>query len=339
MHTLHFAVIGCGFIAAKHVQALGGMPGCKLAGVYDVDLAAARALAGGSGVTIYNSFREVLADPLVDVVSICTPADLHPVLGVEAARRGKHLLVEKPLAVDPAAAGVLIETCRRAGVVLAVAHQNRYKGPVQALKQVLADGLVGEVSHGAAVLRWNRNDEYYRQSPWRGDASRGGGVLLNQAVHIIDLLQWLLGPTREVYGGTRHFKPGIKAEETAVAVMRFHSGALGVLEACASVYPSSLEETLAVFGTRGTVILGGKGMGKVLRWDVQEVPDPPPDHRDDPDDPGGYRPLLADLAESIRTGRQPLVDGVEGCKPLHIIAALRQAGETGVPVVTADDQV
>jgi len=324
--------VGCGFIAAKHLKAIESLPGCRLAAVYDVDIAAAKKLARSTGAVAYRSYEELLADPEVDVINLCTPGDLHSSLGIKAARRGKHVLVEKPLAVNLDDADALIEACERAGVILVTAHQNRYKEPVRALKTALEHGRLGHIYHGSAVLRWNRNANYYLQKTWRADASRGGGVLLNQAIHIIDLLQWMLGPVKVVYGQTCKAMPNIKAEESAAAVLQFTSGALGLIEACSSVYPENLEETLSIFGCSGTVILSGKSIGEVKKWDfVAETPEPS-DYINDPQDPGGYRPLLRDMTECIRTGRRPLVDGREGRKPLEVIQAIKLSNEKGKPV-------
>lgn len=302
---------------------MASIPGCRVAALCDPDAGAAQALAQITGARVYADYSELLVDPEVNAVSLCTPGHLHAPLGIKAANQGKHVLVEKPMAVCPRDAGELAESCGRAGVVLATAHQNRYKGPVRALKEAVERGLLGRILHGAAVLRWNRNMDYYLQKPWRGDPSRGGGVLLNQAIHNIDLLQWILGPVKSVYGCTGRGVVPITTEETAAAVLEFGSGALGVIEASSAVYPESLEETLAVFGSRGTVILGGRSIGRVIRWDLQDKTAPPADHIPDAGDPGGYRPLLEDWLDCIRTGRRPLTGGREGIKPLEIIAAIK----------------
>jgi predicted dehydrogenase len=324
--------VGCGFIAAKHAQALSNMPGCRLVAVYDVDNMAAEKLARSTGVQIYRSYDDLLADPGVDVVNLCTPGSLHAVLGIKAASHGKHVLVEKPMAVTLEDADALIEACDRAGVVLVTAHQNRFKGPVRALKTALEQEKMGRISHGSVVLRWNRNMDYYLQKPWRADASQGGGVLLNQAIHNIDLLQWMLGPVNTVYGLASSATPSLKAEESAVAVLKFASGVLGIIEACSSVYPVNLEETLSIFGDNGTVILSGTSIGQVKKWQFAVNISKPPDHVVNPTDPGGYRPLLEDMVQCIKTGRKPLVDGWEGRKCLEIIQAIKRSNRTGLPV-------
>lgn len=321
--------MGCGFIATKHLKAIKSLPDCRLAAVCDVAAAAAESLAGRAGARVYKHYDDLLADPGVDVIIICTPGSTHAALGIRAAARGKHLLVEKPLAVSLADADALIEACDRAGVVLAVAHQNRYREPVRMLKRVIEQGSMGKVSHGSVVLRWNRNLNYYSQKPWRGDSLQGGGVLLNQAIHSIDLLQWMLGPVKEVYGNLLCSCLPIMAEETAVAVLQFESGSLGLIEVCSSVYPESMEETLAIFGNKGTAVLSGKSIGQVKKWCFTEELAKPPDHEIDPLDPGGYRPLLQDLLECINTGNRPLADGREGRKPLEIITAIRHSSTAG----------
>lgn len=332
LKPINFAIVGCGFIAAKHLQAIASLPGCCLAAVHDVDFKAAESLAIKTRAIVYKSYDDLLADPGIDVVNLCTPGYLHHVMGIKAAACGKHLLVEKPLAVNLEDADALIDACDRAGVILATAHQNRYKGPVLELKKVLEQGKMGSISHGSAVLRWNRNRGYYAQKPWRGDSSQGGGVLLNQAIHNIDLLQWMLGPVKSVYGRISHLSPGILAEEVALAVLKFKSGALGHIEACSSVYPESLEEKLAVFGAQGTAVLSGRSIGQVEKWRFEGETPRPVNYEVNPLDPGGYHPLLQDLIECIKSGGCPLTGGREGRKPLEIITAIRRSSETGQPI-------
>ncbi len=332
LKTLNFAIVGCGFIASKHIKAIKNMPDCHLAAVYDVNLKAARELAHLTGALVYRNYDELIQNDSIHVVIICTPANLHVPLGIKAAAHGKHLLIEKPLAVSLEDADILIEACQRAGVILATVHQHRYKAPVKALKRAITQGELGTISHGSAVLRWNRNMDYYTQKPWRGDPLMGGGVLLNQAIHNIDLLQWMLGPVNRVYGQTASSILPIKGEETVIAVLQFASGALGLVEACSSVYPENLEETLSIFGSKGTVILSGKSISQVKRWDLASEVAKPEDYAVDPADPGGYIPVFADLVQCIRTGHNPMVSAQEGRKTLEIIMAIKDAHLNGKPI-------
>jgi predicted dehydrogenase len=336
IEALNFALIGCGHIAAKHAQAIANIKEARLAAVCDTSPARSAPFRDKHGAREYSDYRQLLQDPGIDVVCICTPSGLHARMAVDAARAGKHVVVEKPLALTLANAGQIIDECRKAGVKLAVVHPNRFKPAVQALKKALDDGRFGTITHGSATVRWNRNQAYFDQDAWRGTKDLDGGALMNQAIHNIDLLQWMLGPVVEVFAYTTTRLRKIETEDLGVAALKFAGGALGIVEAATTLYPANLEETLAVFGETGTAVINGVTATELNTWRVAGYTEDEAASLKQAINSAtakpGHQVILEDLAEAIRTGREPLVNGEEGKKALAIILAIYRSARAGVPV-------
>lgn len=334
--TLGFGIIGCGKIAPRHAQALAEVAGARLVAACDTVPDRVVPFAREYGARSYVQVSDFLADPELDVVAIATPSGLHAPLARQAAAAGKHLLVEKPLALTLRDCIATVTAARAAGVQLAVVHPNRFLPAVQALHASVRAGAFGRLSHGAATVRWFRPQSYYDSAAWRGTLSMDGGVLFNQAIHNIDLLQWLLGPVESVQGTVATQLRQIEAEDLGAAVVRFAGGALGVIEACATVFPENLEETLAVFGEAGTVVLGGRTVGAGVRaWHFG--PGGPAAPANGPLPPHwGHRAVIADLVEAIRTGRPPAVTGEEATRSVAIIRAIYASARTGQAVQPGD---
>ncbi len=336
MDTVNFALIGCGHIAAKHAQAIEKIAGARLLAVCDTNPDRTAPLREKYGAREYSDYQQLLQDPGIDVVNICTPSGMHAQMAVDAARAGKHVVVEKPIALSLGDADRIINECRQAGVKLAVVHPNRFKPAVQALKKALDEGRFGTLTHGNATVRWNRNQEYFDRDAWRGTRDMDGGVLMNQAIHNIDLLQWMMGPVTEVFAYTTTRLRRIETEDLGVAVLKFASGALGIIEAAATLYPTNLEETLAVFGESGTAVMGGVTASQLNTWRVAGYSEDEASSLKQAVNTSAAKPghqvILEDMAEAIRTGREPLVSGEEGRKALEIILAIYRSAETGMPV-------
>lgn len=328
MPDYNLAIVGCGHIAVKHAQAIKEISGCRLAAVFNNNSERGKEFADRYGALFYNDYPAMLANPEIDVVCICTPSGLHAMQGIQAARAGKHVLVEKPMALSLADADELINTCKEAGVKLAVVYQNRCKPVIKELRRAIEEGSFGRLSHGNATVRWNRNDDYYAQAPWRGTAGADGGVLLNQAIHNIDLLQWMMGPVESVFAYTATRLRNIETEDVGVGVLKFTSGALGVIEAAATIYPANLEESFNIFGAKGTVVIGGVTASKVETWSFEQSrPMLEEDNK-----PTGHRDVIEDLLDAIGNDRDPLVDGTEGRKSLALVLALYESASKGLPV-------
>ncbi len=336
---LKFGIIGCGRIALKHAESIVALPEAELVGVCDIVPERARAFAEKYGAKPYVDYIEMLKNPEIDVITVATPSDLHAPIGIAAAKAGKHVMVEKPMAMTLKSADELIAACREAGVKLAVIHQNRFNKSIKLMRTALNDGRFGKLTHGQATVRWNRDDNYYAQAPWRGTKLQDGGVLMNQSIHNIDLLQWMFGPVESVFGYTTTMLRKIEMEDIGVAVLKFKSGALGIIEAASTIYPKNIEETLNVFGETGSVMVGGIAVNRIETWEFQDSEQEKAEifasqENDPPNVYGfGHREIILDMIQAIWEDRPPAVPGEEGRKALEIILSIYKCQETGMPVV------
>lgn len=344
---LNFAVIGCGRISGKHMEGLAkNRQDAVLKAVSDVvpekmDQAAAkyRAYMGEDiDVARYQDYQELLKDPDIDVVNVATESGYHARITIDALKAGKHVIVEKPMALSMADAEKMIRTSRECGRKLCVSFQNRYNIAVQKTREFFEQGRFGRMVHGVASIRWNRNDEYYKQADWRGTWELDGGTLMNQCTHNIDLLQWFMGDVDTVYAQTDTFLRPIEAEDFGAVIIRFKNGSIGIIEGTSCVFPSNLEETLNLFGEKGTVCLGGMAINHIETW---RFGDPREEEEyiirnfgENPDNVYGFghAPLFAEMIKAIREDREPLISGEEGKKALEIILAAYKSSKTGQPV-------
>lgn len=335
---LGFGVIGCGRIAPKHTESIKALAEAELLAVCDIVPARAADFAQKYNAEPYRDYRELLQRKDIDVVTIATPSGIHAEIAMAAARAGKHVMVEKPMAMTLHQADLLIKTCRECGVKLGVIHQNRFNKSIKLLRAALEAGRFGKLTHGQAAVRWNRNQDYYAQAPWRGTKLQDGGVLMNQSIHNIDLLQWMLGPVESVYGYTTTALHDIEMEDVAGAVLKFRNGAIGLIEAASTIYPKNIEETLNIFGETGSAIIGGIAVNRVEVWEFPESDEEKQkilaeQESDPPTIYGfGHREIIEDMIQAIKSDRPPAVPGEEGRKALEIILAIYRCQETGMPV-------
>jgi predicted dehydrogenase len=328
---LNFGIIGCGRIAYKHAEAFKNNEQADLLCVCDIiEERAVRYQDKYGAGDHFTDYRRMLEQPGLDAVSICTPSGMHAAMGIAAAEAGKHVVVEKPMALSLQDADDLIKACEEHGVKLAVCFQNRFNPPVQKLRRALEAGRFGKLTHGSAVIRWFRPQDYYDQAPWRGTWAMDGGCLMNQSIHNIDLLQWMLGPVESVCGYTATNLRKIEAEDVGVAVLKFKNGALGVIEASTTVYPENLEETLSIFGEKGTAALGGIAVNKIETWKfadlTEEIGEPEHLQQDVPNVYGyGHEALIGDFIEAVHDDRKPYIDGREGRNALEVVLSIYQS--------------
>ena len=331
------ALVGCGRISANHFEAIKRIDGLALVGVCDVVEERARAAGEANGVPWFRSYTEMLKNVECDVVAIATPSGLHPEQGVIAARAGKHVVTEKPMAISLTGADELVHACDSAGVHLFVVKQNRLNAPVQMLKRAIDKGRFGKIYLANTTVRWSRPQEYYDQAPWRGTWEFDGGAFMNQASHYVDLIQWLIGPVESVIAKTATLARKIETEDSGVAVLKFRSGALGTIEVTMLTYPKNLEGSLTILGEKGTAKIGGTAVNKVEHWMFADK---------DPDDDrielattnppnvygygheGYYRNVLAVL----RGEATPDTDGRAGRKSLELILGIYESAKTGKEV-------
>lgn len=336
---MRFGIIGCGRIAPKHAESIVALPNAELVAVCDIVPESAQAFSEKYGAEPYTDYAEMLKREDIDVITIATPSGIHAEIGIAAAKAGKHVMVEKPMAMTLKSADELINACRDAKVKLSVIHQNRFNKSIKLLRGALEAGRFGKLTHGQATVRWNRDDHYYSQAPWRGTKLQDGGVLMNQSIHNIDLLQWMFGPVESIFGYTATHLRKIEMEDVGTAVIQFKNGALGLVEAASTIYPKNIEETLNVFGETGSVIVGGIAVNRIEAW---EFPDSESEKKDifesqESDPPNvygfGHREVISDMIEAIQMDRTPAIPGEEGRKALEMILAIYKCQETKQPVV------
>ena len=334
LREFRIALVGCGRISRNHFDAIAKIDGLSLSAVCDSEVERARTAGEQLGVPWYTNYDDMLRAAPCDAVAICTPSGLHPQHGIIAARAGKHVISEKPMAITLSAADELVQACDQAGVHLFVVKQNRLNAPVQLLKRAMDKGRFGRIYLANCTVRWTRPQEYYDQAPWRGTWEFDGGAFMNQASHYVDLVQWLVGPVESVMAKTATLARRIEAEDTGVAVLRFRSGALGTLEVTMLTYPRNLEGSITILGEKGTAKIGGTAVNRVETWQFADYDDDdklietasttPPNvygfgHE------GYYRNVLAVL----RGQAKPDTDGRAGRKSLELILGIYESAKTG----------
>lgn len=331
---IRVVLVGCGRISRNHFDAIARIDGLQLVGVCDIIAERAQAAGEANEVPWFTSMDELLAQVPSDAVVIATPSGLHPQHGILAARAGRHVITEKPMAISLHAADALVQACDEAGVRLFVVKQNRLNPPIQLLKRALDKGRFGRLYMANCTVRWTRPQEYYDQAPWRGTWEFDGGAFMNQASHYVDLIQWLVGPVESVMAKTATLARQIEAEDTGAAILRFRSGALGVLEVTMLTYPRNLEGSITLLGEKGSVRIGGTAVNRVEHWEFADyddddklvdtaAPNPPTVYGFGHE--GYYRNVLAVL----RGEAQPDTDGRSGRKSLELILGIYESARTG----------
>ncbi len=331
--TVRFAIIGCGTVAPLHAESISAATGAELVAVADVDLDRARALGARFGdPRVYRDVDQLLAAEDVEVVTIATPSGLHAELAVAAAQAGKHVLCEKPLDVSADNMSKMIEAADRAGTKLGVIYQRRAYPVGLAVRAALAEGTFGRLVLADAYLKYYRSQAYYASAGWRGTwAMDGGGALMNQGVHGVDMIQWLGGGIRSVFARAGHLARNIEVEDTAVAVAEYSHGGFGVIEATTLAYPER-STRFEIHGESGTVIFDDQGLKE---WHQLEGA-PAPQSLAVPEIEGvhsyGHYRFIEDMAAAVRDNREPLVSGREARKAVDVILAIYRSAEIGLPV-------
>ena len=331
MKPLNFAIVGCGSISKTHILALEKAKNACLYAVCDRNPVRAGQVGETAHAVVYTELGRLLEDPLVDVVLILTASGTHGELGIQAARAGKHVVVEKPIDISVPKARELVGTCREMGVSLSCIFQHRYDTDVQALKQAILEGRLGELNAGCCHTKWYRGQAYYDEVDWRGTkALDGGGALMNQGIHQLDLFQYLMWDVEEVsaFCATRAHER-IDVEDLCMAVLKFKNGALGLLEASTVANPGFYSR-IDVNGSKGTVILQNN---TVQEWKLEDGTDYQGTKTELP-----HLIQLEEIAASILEGRASLVNGEEALKALCIIEAIYRSAELGKPVKVAYQQ-
>ncbi len=328
------ALVGCGRISTNHFEALSRIDGLDLVAVCDVVEERARTAGERWGVPWFTNYEQMLGATPCDVVTIATPSGLHPAQGVLAARAGKHVVSEKPMAITLSAADELVAACDAAGVHLFVVKQNRLNATVQLLRRALDKGRFGRIYMVNSTVRWSRPQEYYDQAPWRGTWEFDGGAFMNQASHYVDLVQWLVGPVESVVAKTATLARRIEAEDSGAAILKFRNGAIGVLEVCMLTFPRNLEGSITLLGERGTVKIGGTAVNRIESWQFADYDDDDKlveaANTNPPSVYGfGHEPYYRNVLKVLRGEANPDTDGRAGRKSLELVLGIYESAKTG----------
>lgn len=341
---MRYALIGCGRIATNHMKAAINNQ-LEIVAVCDVlpekmeDLLGKHELAKETNIERYTDYRELIEKEQPELISIATESGKHAEIALYCIEKGINLIIEKPMAMSMEDADKIIKLSEQKGVKVSACHQNRFNVAIQELRKAVELGRFGKLSHGSIHVRWNRNRRYYDQAKWRGTWAEDGGALMNQCIHGIDLLRWMMGDKiDEIYGATRQqFHNYLEAEDVGMAVIKFKNGAIGTIEGTTNVYPKNLEETLYIFGENGTVKIGGTSTNNIDVWDFVD------EREEDKKNKAleevtsnvygnGHTSLFADVIDAIKNNRKPYVDAVAGRNALEVVLAIYKSQKEGKAV-------
>lgn len=337
---LRYALVGCGRIAVRHSDLLGSgqIEGAELAAVCDIKPERAKNIGEKYNVPHFDDMHEMMRTIKPDVVTILTESGYHAQHVVDLAQYGKHIVVEKPMALTLDDADRMIEACDANKIRLFVVKQNRFNVPVQKLREAVEKGRFGKITLGTIRVRWCRPQAYYDQDPWRGTWALDGGVLANQASHHVDLLEWMLGDVQSVFAKSATALANIEAEDTAVVILKFRSGALGVIEATTATRPKDLEGSISILGEHGTVEIGGFAVNEMKTWNfADELPDDEnilTEYSVNPPNVYGFghQAYYENVQQCLTQQGPHLVDGLQGRRSLELISAIYESIETGQEV-------
>jgi UDP-N-acetyl-2-amino-2-deoxyglucuronate dehydrogenase len=334
---LNFALVGCGRIAKRHSELLGfkQIKGARLTAVCDIQVDKSKQIGEQFSVPHYTDMHQMMRNEKVDVVVVLTESGNHAKNVRDLAQYGKHIVVEKPMALTLDDADSMIQACDNAGIKLFVVKQNRFNLPVLKLRKALEQGRFGKLVLGTVRVRWCRTQDYYDQASWRGTWRMDGGVLTNQASHHVDMLEWMMGDVESVFARSATALAKIETEDTAVVILKFRSGALGVIEATTATRPKDLEGSISILGQGGTVEIAGFAVNMMKTWNFVER---------DPGDEDvikkysvnppnvygfGHQAYYEHVVNCIINNAPHLVDGLVGRKSLELINAIYESIETG----------
>ncbi|WP_077619748.1 Gfo/Idh/MocA family protein [Bacillus sinesaloumensis] len=331
--TLKYALIGCGRISPNHIAAAqeNNLEIVALCDVLPENMEdKLEKFNLPKSTALYTDYKEMLQNEKPELVAICTESGKHATIALDCIEAGVNLIIEKPIALSLEDADKIIEKSKEKNVKVSACHQNRFNKSIQKIREAVEEERFGRLLHGTAHIRWNRGEDYYTQAPWRGTWEQDGGALMNQCIHNIDLLRWMMGgEIDEVVGMTDNLKHGfIEAEDLGMALIKFSNGSYGIIEGTTNIFPTNLEETLYIFGDKGTVKAGGKSVNIIEEWHFADNNDDPEEvkakYQENPPSVYGFghNPLYADVIDSIVNDRDPYVTAKDGRDALELVLAI-----------------
>lgn len=342
---MKYALIGCGRIAVNHLKAAVNNK-LEIVAVCDIlpekmeELLEKQGLVNDATILRYVDYKQMLVEhPEIELVSIATESGIHAEIALHCIENKVNVIIEKPMAMSIEDADKIIVAAKEYNVKVSACHQNRFNVAIQKMRNAVEAGRFGKLSHGSIHVRWNRNKGYYDQASWRGTWAQDGGALMNQCIHGIDLLRWMMGDEIvSVYGKTKQqFHHYLEAEDLGMAVVTFKNGAIGTIEGTTNVYPKNLEETLYLFGENGTVKIGGTSTNNIDVWDFADETDADTQNKGLKEETSnvygnGHTSLFADVIDAINKDRQPYVDAVAGRNALELVLAIYKSAAENKPV-------
>lgn len=346
MNKIRFGLIGCGRISYKQVEGIAAnQDDAELIAVCDIVKEKMlvtiekynNCLNKKEMVKEYQDYKEMISKEKLDVAIISTESGYHEEIALYCIENGVHTIIEKPIALSIDGAKKIVNAGVSNNIKVGICHQNRFNKPVQLLKNALNKKKFGKVYNGTARILWTRDMKYYEQAPWRGTWAQDGGTLMNQCIHNIDLLNWMINDKIDtVYAQTCNYKRNIEAEDFGAILIRYKNGAIGIVEGTAVIYPKNLEETLSITGENGTVVIGGMAVNKVQTWNVEGDDSSKFEGIESGDRNSvygyGHVLLFKDFIDAIRENREPLISAKEGMVAMKIILAAYKSQKTGLPV-------
>lgn len=323
---MRFGIIGCGKIAHRHLASLAKCPKADLIALCDIQrermYTVQRSYDQLSGsdkvISHYQHISDMLSNAEVQAVVIATPSLLHAPLAKQAIAMGKHVLIEKPIALSLQDADEIEAAAREQHVVVHICHQLRYKPVMQCVKSLIAKGAMGKLHLGVVSMRIQRSQTYYDEASWRGTWDKDGGMLLNQGIHLIDLLQWFMGDYNKVFGQMLRGSIPKQTEDVAAGIVTFKSGGIGIIEANTLTYPSNYDNSITLIGEKGTVSIGGIGLQEVRKWVIEKEPQPPESAAVDE-----HLLMYEQFIEAVEgNDRSMVIPAAEGKKAAELIFAL-----------------
>jgi predicted dehydrogenase len=341
---IKFALLGCGNIAPFHAEAIKNIKNAELTAICDSDQKKAKEFADKYSAEAFTNFSKMLEQADVDVVNICLPSGLHEKFAIQTARAGKHIMVEKPLDITTEKCDNIIAACEQNNVKLAVIFPSRFKKAVRFVREAIREGRFGKLTIADVQVKWYRSQDYYNSGAWRGTWKfDGGGVLMNQSIHYIDILQSLMGPVKSVSANCSTLARDIEVEDTAAAILNFKNGALGVIAATTGAYPGTSAK-IGIYGDKGSVVMEGES---IIQWDFEDkqphdesiLADFSVTKSSGAKDPTsglnheGHQMQIEDMVQAIYENRNPEVDGHEGKKAVEIIRAIYQSSSNNMQLI------
>ena len=337
---MKYALIGCGRISPNHIMAAKNN-GLDMVAICDIDKSCmedkVKKFELSKAVKQYTDYKEMLSAEQPTLVAIATESGEHAKIALDCIEAGCNIIIEKPIALSIADADAIIAAAKQKNVKVCVSHQNRFNKSIQKIREAVNKDRFGRLLHGTAHIRWARDWEYYSRAKWRGTWAQDGGCLMNQCIHNIDLLIWMMGGEPvEVMAYTDKLKHEyIQAEDLGIAIVKFANGSYGIIEGTTNIYPKNLEETLYLFGDKGTVKAGGASVNKIEEWRFSDELDDPAEvmaacSENPPNVYGfGHTPLYADVIEAIENDRDPYVTAEDGKKALEMVLAIYKSAAEG----------